>query len=275
MVGPYRFPRGIMLRVGVPPGVGDVYWALTKLRQFRDHHGARGIVLYVQKTTQTRALEWAALVPEFVNASGEKRFRPDGACLSAGYSQNYPGMHCVLWPNGVLDRGGTLADWMPELGAPDLSFKVHAKPPDREVRAVVYVSSTGINHAWAPNLGPEYWRELIEELGDLTGAPPILIGKDWDREFFDTVRGRVVNLIGRTTLVEVAGIIQAARVLVGVISGMTILANHFRTPCVALHPVVPLNPRAWVAADAPYATIPAPQAPPARALAKIAASLMR
>jgi hypothetical protein len=274
------FPKHIRparhVRIGAPPGVGDCYWVLTKLAAIRRLYGAHTLTMYVQKTSLTRALDWSKMVPQLVTATAERPFRPDQGCLTVGYSNyNNAGLHTTLWPNGVLDRGGMLADWLPELGPPDLAFPVNTIAPGRAPGAVVYASSDGVNAAWAPNLGPDYWRALIEELGIITGAPPTLIGAAWDANFSRSVAGKVVDLVGRTSLPQVAGIIQHARVVIGVISGMTILANHFRTPCVALRPIVPLNPRAWVAPEAPYLPVDTPTAPPAAELARLAASMMR
>lgn len=274
-VRPSAVPVGGVLKVGVPPGVGDVYWALTKLVAFRQRYRARRIVLHVQKTSLTRALDWSQMVG-FVDSTTEFSFRPDAACYDAGFSTAIRGVDCVLWPNGVLDRGFPLADWMPELGPPDLSFRIKtAAPPVADVGAVVYVSSDSVNAAWCPNMGPYYWRTLIAELAAQTGQPVVLIGKNWDRTFADSVKGDAVDLIGQTTLPQVAGLLERARVVVGVICGMTILANHFRTPTVAIHPVIPLDPRAWVAPDAPYATVPAPMVPNPGELAAICAELAR
>ena len=263
------------LKLAVPPGVGDVYWALTKLGALRTLCGAQTVQLYVQKTRLTRAIAWSKMVPQLVTSCGERPFTPDEQCKSRGYSTALSGVHAILWPNGPLDRGEHLRAWLPELGEPDLNIRIRTEPPARPPGAVVYVSSDGVNKAWCPNLGPDYWRAFIDALGGLAGAPPTLIGAYWDESFARSVRGRAVDLIGKTTLPQVAGIIERARVLVGVISGMTILGNHFRTPTLAIRPIVPLDPRAWVAPEAPYLPVDAPSIPNASGLAKLAASIMR
>ena len=37
-----------MITVAVPPGVGDVYWVLTKLKAYRDAHGGGPVRLLIQ-----------------------------------------------------------------------------------------------------------------------------------------------------------------------------------------------------------------------------------
>jgi hypothetical protein len=186
-----------------------------------------------------------------------------------------PPLDCVLWPNAVLDRGDSLRDWLPGLEL-DLSFKIRTDPGPSD-RIVVYASSAAINEAWIPGLGPEYWAELIAAIAERTGDVPTLIGAPWDATFRERIACEVEDLLGVTTLPQVAGILERASVVVGVICGMTILANHFRTPTVALYPdkFHPAFPTSWVAPDAPYLPIAASRVPPARELAARVAELAR
>lgn len=291
------------LRLGVPPGVGDVYWALCKLQALRAARGAQHVTLCVQQTSLTRALSWADMV-DFVDATAEVGFKPNDRALTTGYSdepmyalplrrgprrqstihrrailladrekQRVP-IDAVLWPNAVVDAGRHLREWMPELEL-DLSFKVRTAPGPSG-RVVVYASSVGINEAWT-RLEPTYWAQLITELAEATGQVPTLIGAPWDAAFRAQILCQVEDLLGKTTLPEVAGVLERAAVVVGVISGMTILANHFRTPTIALHADKHSTGfvRAWVAGDAPYEPIAAAAIPAPAALARRAASFMR
>ena len=269
-----RFELGIDRRVvfGVPSGVGDVYWALCKLKAIRERYRIRHVTLAVQRTKLTRALEWQRMV-DFVDGTMERPFRLDADGQRDGYSRKVPGMTALLWPNSIIDRGGMLADWLPEFEL-DLDFPIQIEPPKKSGAVLVYVSSEGVNAAWCSNLGAYYWSAFLEELGNATGVVPTVIGKSWDASFLANVRAPFENLVDQTSLPQVAGLIANASVLVGVISGMTILANHFRTPCLALHPNVPMNPRAWVAADAPYLPMLAADAPRPAGLATLVASLM-
>ena len=282
------------LRIAVPSGVGDVYWCLTKLQAFRQARQAEHVTLCIQRTHLPRAHDWASMV-DFVNAAEDYAFRPDNQALSTGYSERVaprgttarpwrhlrnsgsqqPRVDCVFWPNAVVDTGRHLREWMPELEL-DLSFAVRTAPgPDK--RVVVYVSSDGVNNSWAPNLGPAYWDRLIVALSKRFGQPPTLIGKSWDASFRARLSAPVEDLLDSTTLPEVAGIIERARVLVGIISGMTILGNHFMTPTVALYP--PKFPSAfpwtWVKDGAPYVPIATDIVPPPEELAAIAADIAR
>lgn len=278
------------MRIGVPSGVGDVYWVLTKLQAFKVARGIDHVTLCVQKSQHTRALAWGQMV-DFVEAIEEYPFRPNDEARTTGFStapvrmrrherrefglQEPPPLDAVMWPNAIIDRGVHIREWMPELEL-DLSFPVRTVPAPGG-RVVVYVSSVGANQAWLPAAGPWYWRRLIEALAVETGEVPVLIGAPWDLEFREQIDVPLDDRCGRTTLPEVAGILQSASVVVGLICGMTILANHFRTPTVALRADKHTEAfaRAWVADDAPYVSIPNSQLPPPEKLAARVASMRR
>lgn len=240
------------VRIAVPPGVGDVYWALSKIKSFRQMNGYDRVTMLVQRTPLRRATDWAKMV-DFVDECHELRFRPDPEALAFGYSfGRIPGADYCFWPNSVVDRGQPLSAWLPQYEL-DLNFNVrYTEPtPERANRSVVYASSEGIHNAWFPMLTPKFWSELIRELGD----DAAIIGAAWDESFRDDLDiGSALDLVSSTSLMEVTGIIKSARSVVGVISGMTILANHWMTPCVAFCPdaFVPRFPYGWVKDGAPY-----------------------
>lgn len=263
-----------MIQVGVPPGVGDVYWVLTKLKAYKAANGGRPVRLLVQACgALDRAGQWREMV-DFVDDLRFYPFKPDRAALETGLGRLPTGAP-ILWPNAVVDKGQPLASWLPEL-ALDLSFPVKTTPFPGGSRTVLYVSSDGINRAWMSHLPAGYWYDVVAELNKAVGRVTI-IGAKWDAPFFERWLREaprpldVENLVQGTTLMQVADILKAARFFVGVISGLTILANHLRTPCTAIYPTAHLDafPRTWVAADAPYWPIRADRVPPAAELAEL------
>ncbi len=267
-----------VLRVAVPPGVGDVYWALTKLRSFKERHGYGRTELYVQKTRLTRALEWAEMI-DFVDDARELKFQPDPLAITKGYSRGLTrnAEHC-FWPNAVVDRGDHLREWLPEYDL-DLDFEVRVEEPspDRAGRAVVYHSSAAIHEAWFPQLNAQWWNELIMQLsGEVLTAT---VGAFWDLAFRTHMKydSSVLDLLTQTNLKQVAGILREAKVVVGVISGMTILANHFKTPCIALCPnkFPDSFPQAWVKPDAPYIVLMASEIRSPEQVRELALSIAR
>ena len=271
-------------RIAVPPGIGDIYWALTKIQAFKEQVGATSIEICVQRAGPGRSTLWADMV-DFIDSACFLPFSANtyGLANGLGYVATPANLDadCIMWPNAVVDRGKPLSTWLPDLQM-DLSFPIQT-PDMGAPRVILYASSEAINRAWVSNLGVTYWLSLIASLTELVG-PVTLIAAQWDEPFSkrlaaaaSTAGVEYEDLTGQTTLPEVADVIKNARVLIGVISGMTILANHFRTPTVAIYPTAHHQdfPRTWVAPDAPYLPICATDTPPARELAMLAQAMVR
>jgi hypothetical protein len=264
------------IRIGVPPGVGDTYWALCKLESFRERHGIEHVTLCVKKAELKRALAWPSMV-DCVDAAEEFEFGTNPGIRETGFSCRKPGVDVVMWPNAVIDRGEHLRNWMPEY---ELNLDIEIKTPPIWSkfmnRHVIYASSEGVNREWFPDRGPGFWRHLINEIADQTGERPLLIGAGWDKDFFRAIEPvEADSLISETTLPEVAGLIKHAKSLTGMISGMTILGNHFRTPTVAIYPdrFMPGFLTSWIKPDTPYVPLMASLVPASKVVARITKDL--
>jgi hypothetical protein len=261
-------------KIGVPPGVGDVYWCLTKIKDYRKQHKLKHVTLCVQKTHLTRALEWPKMTSGIIDAAIEFPFKSELA-KETGFAANVPGVNCVMWPNAIVDQGKHLRTWLPNYEI-DLNFEIKTAPAVPSV--VVYASSEGVNKAWLPGRGPAFWNELLVELRKAFGITPTLIGAGWDVEFHKQITAPHHSLIGQTNLEQVAGVIKNASVLVGMISGMTILANHFNTPTIAMwpdHRFPEMFPFAWIRPGINYMAVPASMETSARDLAYDAERIAR
>lgn len=255
-----REPFPSRVRLGVPPGVGDTYWVITKLHDFRRKNLIKHVTLCVQQNTMVRALDWSKMT-DLVDATEEFDFKPNREVHRHGYARNYTGLDAVLWPNAVIDRGQHLGEWLPRYEL-DLDFPVTVDPGDGQRHYVVYASSMGVNENWFPGRGPAFWNEVLLEVTKQTGQLPVLIGAGWDAEFAAQITAPCVNMISKTDLPQVAGIIKRARLLVGIISGMTVLGNHFRTPTVAVYPdrFMPGFLTSWIKSGTPYVPVAASMA---------------
>ena len=240
------------LRVGTPSGVGDVMWCMAKLKALA---AGRRVTLCIQSSQYDRAIDLANMV-DFVAGAEFMDFDP-GVARETGYAENVGGLNMVMWPNAFIDRGERIETWLPHL-AMDLNFELRT-PDMGPPRTVVYASSVAINETWMQGKGAAYWVRLIADLAQDFGRIT-LVGAAWDAPFRDQLQGMdVEDLVGKTTLPQLAGIIRNARIVVGVICGITIIANHLRTPCIAVWPdwkFPPSFPYAWVAKDAPYVAVP-------------------
>lgn len=245
------------IRIAVPSGVGDCYWVLTKLGSFRKKHNIEHLTLCVQKSKFTRALDWSQMTP-LVDATEEFAFQPDGLMQLHGFTTLIKGVHCGMWPNHVLERGSHLSQWLPHYEL-DLNFAIKTSLNYPAPGIVVYISSVNVNREWFPNGGPTFWSNLLRIIWEKKQVAPVVIGSNWDREFYEKVGAKTPHVcyLGKTSLPEVAAILKNADLVIGMISGMTILANHFQTPCVAISP-----PRfsagfhgAWIKPNTPYAVL--------------------
>ena len=263
------------MRVGVPSGVGDTYWTLTKLQAFRKRHKPKELILCIKQSPLERATGWAEMV-DFVDGVVVKQFDHRSALLTGFSSQKTRACDCILWPNAVLDRGMRIESWLPGYKT-DLSFPVRTAPGIAGA-VVLYVSSVRNHQHCFPRMPMDYWPHVARILGERFGQAPVIIGAHFDEDYAAGLdwQSPVVNLVGKTTLPEVAGIIQRAQVVVGIISGMTILGNHFRTPTVALCPdrYHKAFPKTWIARGTPYATAWHKTLPSPLALVEKAESLL-
>lgn len=233
--------------VGVPPGVGDSYWCLTKMKAFKRHYDIKHLTLAILKTSKDRAIEWRHMV-DFVDDARYVNFSP-GEAERTGFARDVRFLNFVMWPNAIVDKGIHLRDWLPELEL-DLDFEVRTQlvPDVAPGSVVLYASSKEVNRAWLPRARGDFWIQLALEIKARFGAPPVLIGAGWDDENSRLVAPHTQGLVGKTSLREVAWILKHAKAVVGIICGMTIVANHFRVPTVALSPdkFKPAFPYTWV-----------------------------
>ena len=262
------------IRIGTPSGVGDVYWVLGKLRSLREQHKIKHVTLCVQKSHAPRAMDWSKMV-DFVDATEEFTFTKNKEIDQRGWTRQIRGVDIVLWPNAMIDKGFHLSKWLPGYDL-DMEFPI-ATAPVKDPGIVVYASSEGVNKAWFPMRGPVFWSRVLKHVHHLTGRPATLIGAGWDQDFANRIPDApCIDLIGKTPLPEVTGIIRNATCVIGIISGMTILANHFRTPCVAIYPdkFLPGFLTSWLKMNVPYQPIKASQVGTPEALVGSALKLL-
>ncbi len=224
--------------IGVPSGIGDIYWCLTKIAAYRKAHKLEHVTLGIQQTQHDRSIDWLELAPKgLVDDARYVAFRPDGLTLRNGFTPvpNRAGLDAIMWPNAVVDAGRRLETWLPDLET-DLSLELRTERPAVAPCVVLYASSVGVNKAWFPEQRIDRWIELALALTARFETKPLLIGSSWDAQHCEQLRPYCDELIARTSLRQVAGILETATLVVGIASGMTILANHFGTPCVAFFP---------------------------------------
>jgi ADP-heptose:LPS heptosyltransferase len=181
-------------------------------------------------------------------------FHP-GEATRSGFLETKGSIKSIMWPNAHVDTGAHLKTWLPDLKwNPNLPITTIEPQASLKRRVVLYASSTGVNQAWFAERHANFWLDLAAELGRRFNTRPLIIGSAWDAEHCAPLMRVCDSTLANTSLPAVAGILEHARVIVGVASGMTILGNAFRTPTVGIFPDkhAELFPWSWCEPDMPY-----------------------
>lgn len=248
------------MKILLPPGIGDIYWSLVKLRALLRKTGeTEKPDVYIgtrpdEFGSHNRAWPFLDRIP-FVNSTGEMRdvdIRTPRYWEHA-YTQSttgiFPGVlgcdYFVVY-NGPINAGVALSDVDPEL---ECEWDLHLEESLVQSssmfmsqveygRYIVYHFGTrGTYRYWTNEFNVERIIEAMNLITDRTSTTPILVGGIWDRE--DEGLHKIlsqtdcVDLMGKTSLDEVYGLIQGAQAVVGFPSGLSILSPALGTPTVS------------------------------------------
>lgn len=267
-----------MKRILVPPGIGDAYWVMVKLRGFLKERGIdMPEVLVHQDGGPLRTQAFIESVP-FVRAAGYHRiptdmrrvvheaYRTDGRTVFT----EVPGVDYYISYNGVLGAGRSLVDvdptfpceWHLPLRISPRSYEFQ-RQLGTEPYVVAYFPDGGFFRAWWTDFGPARTQETLEVISKRLGVRIIHIGADWDvgsigYSIAESNKGiGWENWIGKTSYHDMVGVLLGARAVVGYPSGATILPTVWNVPT-AMFWNKYFKPAFWrniIAPDAPYAMI--------------------
>jgi len=174
------------------------------------------------------------------------------------------------WRNFLFTHGAVPTDVPPEYGAAEQSLRIlrtlgidtedkipYLRVPDavkarvghilREEKAGDLTGWISINpfSRWSYKEWENHkWIEIINWLGKDYGIPAILIGSAEERpraeELLRQCKTNVINLAGRTTLAELAGVLSLSRLHIGVDSAAPHIAAATGTPTVTIY-----GPSSW------------------------------
>lgn len=147
--------------------------------------------------------------------------------------QGNPFVNAFEW----FDHGAILEAFSEGAGLPKLSSQPFVYIGDDIVQnvdklslekdfCVIHTSSNDTTKDWSQ----DNWQSLIDWLSEAYGLVVVRVGRLGDRE----VLSNVVDVRGKTTILETAQIIKRARAFIGVDSGPAHLANAVQTPSVIL-----------------------------------------
>lgn len=240
-------------RILVPPGIGDGYWVLVKLRGFLEARGIEHATVYVHDAGPRRSDGMWARVP-FIEFGGfapvdrklhaaalERAYRRDGFAVQANVCE----FDYLLSLNGALDHGRSLdealpgpTNWYEPLSQPEVTEGFAA---EYRARFGDYVLASFWDHGfyklWVKDF-PE--RSIVRALATLAdaGQTVVIMGAEWDRgsigERIAAADPRFVSLVGETSFDQLTGLLSGARAVLGFPAGNTLLGPYFRTPTVLL-----------------------------------------
>lgn len=238
----------IDVKVYGPTGVGDIHWVLLKMPGLKAAEAPCKLTLIIPGHGDAamifRAKEYFELLPWLDGARMEI-----GPPVMMDYGADDPAIaNYILIANGHLERGQRIENWHDEWPV-DYRYPVivpdEARQFARQIKenvgklVVFYCSSKAWNYevsgkAWTI----DDWNELTQML-NVHGITPVLIGKHWDNDYSAEFRSRncrLCDLTGKTTIAQVMALYEIADAVVGMCSGITILAAHARVPAIVFWP---------------------------------------
>lgn len=163
-------------------------------------------------------------------------------------SAGWNGFDYVLVANGHLERGESLASYLPELET-DYSYALRLEPADLEYAnalappdsVLLYPSGAGPNLGFHRNSwNRAHWAMVVRLLNEV-GIAPVLMGANTpdDCGYRDRVvallgGGSYVDAVGKTSVGQAMALIQQAGVWCGLNSGLGIVSAMLGTPTVML-----------------------------------------
>lgn len=234
------------VRILVPPGIGDGYWVLTKLRAFLD---ARGIYLpevFVHDSGPRRSASLWERVP-FVRFGGYAKIAGGQEWQNAYHGSKHPVQHDVqgfdyfISFNGTMDHGLSLDDVMT---GPTNWFEPLFRPLDHEQMVAEYRArfgeyvavsfyDKGFYSKWLADFPPA---AIIDALGRIAdaGRTVVVMGAEWDRGGLCgallAADGRFIDLVGRTSFTQLFALLDGASAIFGHPAGNTMLGPYLGTP---------------------------------------------
>lgn len=254
----------------VPPGIGDGYWVLVKLRGFLESKGISMPEIWVHDSGPRRSGEMWSRVP-FVRFAGyaevpklvpPKKPRRKVAltaeqiastiAVKRAYTESgYPvqrkvqGFDYFLSFNGTLGHGRSLDEAMPgpvDWYTPIASFaeeKAHELCYRERWGSYVVAAfwDRGFYANWLREFDTNAIAVMLRTVAD-AGHTVVVMGAEWDKDGIGpriaAQDARFVNLIGATSFAALLGLLSGAAGIIGFPAGNTLLGPYFRRPTVLL-----------------------------------------
>ena len=242
-----------MVRILIPPGIGDAYWVLVKLPAFLKRNGLSNPELTVLSretygNSHLRSLPFLQMF-DFVSV-GTPQFTPNTdavqsvcneAYLGPGRSifQDVLGYDYFIAYNGRINSGGWIEDddiecnWYPEFNfdLESIAAKFRSEIGPYAVLSWLFAGSFQSHMADFPI--PQI-AEALNSFLSKTNLTPVFTGADWDivgpddtvRQLARMIPGSI-DLIGKTSLQDSFGLLKVSEIVTGYHAGLTNIAAVF------------------------------------------------
>jgi len=233
-----------IVSVGVPAGLGDVHWILTKLQSLKNSRRPCKLHLIINDHPPRRAGALVASVP-FVDSYEYRTWRSH-PYVQASVEYNRDGIDFLLFFNHPLERGERLENILPqyETNWSYPSFPVSPLPVSPPPKVLFYMSCWYTNEIWNDgSWAIEDWVNLSRQLSLLYGSRPVVVGTKLpyhgrdDMDFYLQAYHRGLqadSMIGQTTSAQLLSLLKSCSLVVAVSSGIGMLAVHYRKDTVML-----------------------------------------
>lgn len=278
-------------RILVPPGIGDGWWVLIRLRDFMRQNGIDEAQVWIHDGGGPKRAhgmwERCPLVKFMGYQFIDRKARGVGEKLWRAYNRpgtpiqkRVLGFDYFLSVNGNLDAGCTNEEAMPGV-ALNWTEQIHDEAITTELAAKFrtqfddYVVTCFWDHGYYGEWLQAYSEARIVETLRLiadTGRRVLVMGADWDKgaigERIASADPRFLSLIGETDFDDLTGLLRGAAGVVGFPAGNTMLGPYFGTPTVLLWNEGKNFPRSFWTATVPpneqlYRPLPLATATPA------------
>jgi len=260
---PYYISDNEVTTIGMPPGIGDLHWIMSKLESFKEKNGIKKVKAVMNlgetgsKSIHDCSLDYLKLVPLVDEAETITPIIPFEYALAGGSGtplfKNHGGCDYMIEFNSYLEKGINLKDILPEY---ETNFDYPIKKPRKSEKFVeslkksiggklvlLFTASVEGNNVWARDLWtPRDWMELARKIYKKTACKPVLIGGRWDRNYADELQvldvDKIIHdIVGKTSVADLFALIRKASVLVAYQCGVVMMATKFRTPVAGFWPV--------------------------------------
>lgn len=255
-----RKPIQNRTKILVPPGIGDIYWVLIKLQSFLEQNNLGIPDIYVASrkdayySAHNRGFPFLEMFP-FVNASWVNI--ENNACLQEIGKPIIPlkfwvevfeqtgrtiisdilGCDYFMAYNGHINNGQTLEETDPHLQCnwfPPMFRSLKQKKYEEYAKKLYgkymlcHFKFYGTYQSWLKYIPVDAVIDCINKVSESLQLTPIMTGSFYDNEDVLIQKAientNCINLIGKTSLNELFGLIKGSEFILGYPSGITMIA---------------------------------------------------